>query len=197
MASGVAARPQIPTVTTITRNVVGRSLSAPTRPSATNGAEKFAAVDAATMPAVYRPDEDALVPGQLGADGRQRSDCRPDEQYEAGHRRQAGPLDATKRRRGHRGRDRDEQHTDGELDDRLEERPVVRHEHAPQVGAPCDRPAAKTKAPSGHCTDTDGPQPGPGPQVTTASDVPRGSVLPRGRLSIPPVCFPSSRLPGW
>src|SRR3974390_2523390 len=38
------------TVPTITRNVTASSLSAPTRPSAINGAEKLAAVDAATMP---------------------------------------------------------------------------------------------------------------------------------------------------
>ena len=38
------------TVPTITRNVADNSRSAPAMPSATSGAEKLAAVDAATMP---------------------------------------------------------------------------------------------------------------------------------------------------
>src|SRR5881397_881077 len=38
------------TVSTITRNVAGRSLSAPTRPDAVSCGAKLAAVDAATMP---------------------------------------------------------------------------------------------------------------------------------------------------
>jgi hypothetical protein len=73
------------TVPTIATNVAGSSLLAPPMPLATSGAEKVAAVEAATMPRIHGRDEDPLVPGQAAACGGHRRDGRAHYQNQDGN----------------------------------------------------------------------------------------------------------------
>ena len=123
------------TVPTITRNVAGRSLSAPPRLSATSGAANVDAVDAATMPrGSIHPMKMRSCRVRFVPHRRHDGDDGPHDQHEARHEGECWPDHAADRLGCHRGRDRDEEQADGELDDRLEHGTFLGHVDRGQVG---------------------------------------------------------------
>ena len=74
------------------------------------------------------------LPRQVRADGRQRGEDRAHDQHEPTDEGERGPQDASERFRCDGRRDRDEEETDDQLDDRSEERSVLRRRDHLRVG---------------------------------------------------------------